>query len=124
MLVVVALASGALTGSFDSQLFGGLTLLLIYSVWQQLMCMAMVIILLVGFRRCFNHQGRLAKAMTDSTYAVYVLHPLVIVPLAVVLSPLKMDMALKFILMAPVAVALCFLVGYTVRKLPLVRDVL
>ena len=86
--------------------------------------MAMVIILLVGFRRRFNHQGRLAKAMADSTYAVYVLHPLVIVPLAIVLSPLKMDMALKFILVAPLAVALCFLVGYAVRKLPLVRDVL
>ena len=125
VLVVVALASGALTGALDSQLFGGLTALsLIYSVWQQLMCMAMVIILLVGFRRRFNHQGRLAKAMANSTYAVYVLHPLVIVPLAIVLSPIKMDMALKFILVTPLAVALCFLVGYTVRKLPLVRDVL
>ena len=47
-----------------------------------------------------------------------------IVPLAIVLSPIKMDMALKFILVAPLAVALCYLVGYTVRKLPLVRDIL
>ena len=88
------------------------------------MCMAMVIILLVWFRRRFNHQGRLAKAMADSTYAVYILHPLVIVPLAIVLSPIKLDMALKFILVVPLAVALCYLVGYTVRRLPLVRDIL
>jgi membrane-bound acyltransferase YfiQ involved in biofilm formation len=125
VLIVVALATGALTGSLDRDLFGGFTWLsLIYSVWQQLMCMAMVIVLLVGFRRRFNHQGQLAKAMADSSYAVYVLHPLVIVPLAIVLSPIKMEMALKFILVTPLAVALCFLVGYAVRKLPLVRNIL
>jgi peptidoglycan/LPS O-acetylase OafA/YrhL len=125
VLVVVALATGALTGSLDRDLFGGFNWLsLIYSVWQQLMCMAMIIVLLVWFRRRFNRQGRLAKTMAESTYAVYVLHPLVIVPLAIVLSPIKMELALKFILVTPLAVALCFLVGYAVRKLPLVRDVL
>lgn len=125
VLITLALATGALSGSLDPGVFGGLSWLsLIYSVWQQLMCMAMIIVLLVWFRRRFNHQGPLAKAMADSTYAVYVLHPLVIVPLAIVLSPIKMDMALKFILVTPLAVALCYLAGYGVRKLPLLRNIL
>jgi surface polysaccharide O-acyltransferase-like enzyme len=125
ILIVLALATGALTGSLNpdfSEGFNGLSL--IYSVWQQLMCMAMIIVLLVWFRGRFNRQSPLVKAMADSTYAVYVFHPLIIVPLAVVLSPIKMEPALKFLLVTPLAVALCFLVGYAVRKLPLVRSIL
>ncbi len=123
-LVVIGLSSGALSGS-NSGFDGGLNRWsLLASVWQQLMCIAMVVVLLVGFRKRFNHQSGLAKAMSDSTYAVYVLHPLIIVPLAVVLSPIHMEPALKFLLVAPLAVALCFLAGYGVRQLPLVRQVL
>ena len=125
VLIVMAVATGALSGSLDRDLFGGFNgLSLIYSVWQQLMCMAMIIVLLVWFRRRFNQQSPSVKAMADSTYAVYVFHPLIIVPLAVVLSPIKMEPALKFLLVTPLAVALCFLVGYAVRKLPLVRNIL
>ena len=125
VLLVVGLATGALAGSIDPDFDGGFNgLSLFYSVWQQLMCVAMVVILLVWFRKRFNHQSPFTRAMSDSTYAAYVLHPLVIVPLALVLSPMRMEPALKFVLITPLAVALCFLAAYAVRKLPLVRDVL
>jgi hypothetical protein len=42
----------------------------------------------------------------------------VIVPLAITLSIIRLDLSLKFLLVGPVVVALCFLVGYGVRKLP------
>jgi peptidoglycan/LPS O-acetylase OafA/YrhL len=62
--------------------------------------------------------------MSAASYAVYVLHPLVIVPLALALSGIQLDLSAKFVLVAPVAVALCFLVGHGVRKLPVVRSIL
>ena len=88
------------------------------------MCVSMVIVVLAWFRKRFNHQGRLAKTMADNCFAVYILHPLIIVWLALALSGIQMNLGLKFILVAPLAVALCYLVAYLVRKIPFVRSVL
>jgi hypothetical protein len=62
--------------------------------------------------------------MSRGTFATYVLHPAVIIPLALLLSGIQMNLGLKFLLVAPVAVALCFVIGYYIRKLPLVKYVL
>ncbi|MCX6028959.1 MAG: acyltransferase [Chloroflexi bacterium] len=125
VLPILAVAAGALSGQFDPAVAGGLTWLsLAYSLWEGFMGVAMVIITLVWFRSRFSRQGRLVGAMAGASYAVYVLHPLLIVPLALALSGIQLGLSLKFALLSPVAVALCFLVGYAVRKLPLVRNVL
>ena len=122
---LLAVASLAPSGDFSTAPAGGLTWLsLAYSMWEGVMCVAMSITVLVWFRSHLNHQGRMARAMSGASYAVYVLHPLVIVPLALALSGLHMYLELKFVLVAPFAVALCFTIGYYVRKLPLVRNVL
>ena len=80
--------------------------------------------LLTWFRDRLNGQNRLFRAIGGDTYAVYVCHPAVIVGLAVLLGGIQMDLALKFVLVAPIGVALSFLVGHYLRKLPLARQVL
>jgi glucan biosynthesis protein C len=122
---VLAVAAGALSGEMDPAVTGGLTWLsLAYSLWEGFMGTAMVIVVLVGCRDRFERQGRLLRSMSAASYAVYVLHPLLIVPLAIALSGIRLDLSLKFLLVAPVAVALCFLVAHLVRKLPVVRGIL
>jgi glucan biosynthesis protein C len=120
----MALAGGALEGDLTPFAGGVHWQSLAYSVWEQSMCMAMVISLLVWFRDRFNYQGRLGRAMSAAAYATYVLFAPVIVLLALALSGIRLHMVLKFALVSPVAVGLCFLVGHYVRKLPLVRGVL
>ena len=95
-----------------------------YAVWEEFMCMAMTITLLVWFRKRFAEQGPLAKAMSGGAYATCVFHPVVIVWLAVALRGIKLDMALKYVLVVPFAVGLAFLTGYLVKKLPLARGIL
>jgi membrane-bound acyltransferase YfiQ involved in biofilm formation len=97
---------------------------LAYSLWEGFMGVAMALTLLVWCRDHLSRQGRLLRVTSADSYAVYVLHPLLIVPLALALSGIRLDLSLKFVLVAPVAVALCFLVGCVVRKLPVVRGVL
>lgn len=124
-LPALAVAAGALRGDMDPRVTGGLTWLsLAYSLWESFIGAALVITALVWARNRLNRQGRLLRAMGAASYAVYVLHPLIIVPLAILLSPIRLNLGLKFGLVAPVAVAICFLVGHFVRKLPLVRNVL
>jgi glucan biosynthesis protein C len=125
LLPALVVAAGALTGELDERGGGGLNWLsLAYSIWEGFMCVGMVITVLAWFRRRFDHQGRLARAMSETCFAVYVLHPLIIVPLALALSGIQLNLGLKFLLVAPVAVALCYLSAYYVRKLPFLRSIL
>jgi fucose 4-O-acetylase-like acetyltransferase len=121
----LAVAAGALSGEMDPAVNGGLTWLsLAYSLWEGFMGTALVIVVMVWCRDRFDRQGALLRSMSAASYAVYVLHPLLIVPLALALSGIRLDLSLKFLLVAPVAVALCFLIGHLVRRLPVVRGIL
>ena len=125
LLPVLAVAAGALEDAVDPAMAGGLTWLsLAYSLSEGFVCVAMTLTALALFRRRFNRQGSLARTMAADSYAVYILHPLIIVPLAILLSDITWPLELKFLLVAPLGVALCFLIGHAVRKLPLVRQVL
>jgi glucan biosynthesis protein C len=124
-LPALAVAAGVLSGTLDERGAGGLNWLSLgHSLWEGFLCVSMVITLLAWFRRSFDHQGRLARAMSESAFAVYILHPAVIVPLALALSGIRMNLSLKFLLVAPIAVALSYLIAYALRKVPLVRNTL
>lgn len=124
-LPAIAVAAGALSGEMDPRAAGGFNLLsLAYSLWEGFIGVALVVTVLVWARNRLNRQGRVLRAMGAASYAVYVIHPLIIVPLAILLSPIRLDLGLKFLLVAPVAVVLCFLVGHLIRKLPLAKQVL
>jgi glucan biosynthesis protein C len=121
---VLFVAAGALEGEIDKA-FGGIHWQsLAYSVWEQFMCLAMVVTLLVWFRTRLNQQGSLAQKMSAAAYATYILHRPTIILLAIALSSIKLDLALKFVLVAPLAVALSFLVGYAIKRLPIARSIL
>jgi hypothetical protein len=116
--------SGALEGNTDP-VAGGLTWQsLVFSTWEELICVGFVIILLVWFRERFNRQGALAKAMSDSTFAVYFIHAPVLVLLALRLKDLSLYPLLKWVLVSPMAIVLCFVIAYLLKQLPLVRRVL
>jgi hypothetical protein len=121
---VLFVAAGALEGNIDSAFGGFHWESLAYSVWEQFMCMAMVITLLVWYRNRFTEQGRLAKNMSGAAYATYVFHAPAIFLLALALRGIRLDMALKYVLVVPFAVAAAFLVGYLIKKLPVARGIL
>jgi surface polysaccharide O-acyltransferase-like enzyme len=121
---IIFVLVGALEGNTDA-VAGGLTWQsFIFSVWEELICVGMIIILLVWFRERFNRQGAVAKAMSDSTFAVYFIHAPVLVFLALALRGVTLYPLLKFALVAPAAVILCFAIAILLRKLPLVGRIL
>jgi glucan biosynthesis protein C len=124
LFLILAVAGGALDGDLTAFKGGLHWQALAYAVWEQFMCVAMISTLLVWFRTRFNHQGALGQTMSAAAYAVYVFHAPVIVLLALALSSVGLDPSLKFVLVAPVAVTLCFVVGHLIRKLPLARSIL
>ena len=124
LLPVIMITGGALEGDIDSAMGGVHWQSFAYAVWEQFMCMGMVVTLLVWFRNRSNRQGPLAKRMSAAAYAVYIFHQPVIIALALALRGIRLDLALKWVLVGPVAVCLCFVVGYAIKRLPLARRIL
>lgn len=124
LLPALVIAAGVLSGKLDERGAGGWNWLSFsYSMWEGFMGVAMVIVTLAWFRKRFNHQGWLARKMAEATFTAYVLHPGIIIPLALLMSGISMNLGLKFILVAPLAVALTYLLSYYFRRLPLIRNV-
>jgi surface polysaccharide O-acyltransferase-like enzyme len=123
LLPIIFIAGGVMEGKQDLFMGGVTWQAFITAIWEAFLCVGMVVGLLVLFRRRFNSQGPLLKGMATSAYATYIMHTLVLVLLGLALSAIQLPHLLKFILVAPVAVALSFLVGYGVKKLPVARNI-
>ncbi|ODS34977.1 hypothetical protein BEH94_02790 [Candidatus Altiarchaeales archaeon WOR_SM1_SCG] len=124
ILLPIMLVLGAPDGD-PSVFFGGVSWqAFAYPLWEQFFAVSIIIALSVLFRERYNHQGRLAKELSASAYTVYILHAPIIVFLALSLKGIALNPLLKFVLVAPVAVFLCFLIGNYIRKLPLARRIL
>lgn len=124
LFLPILFVSGA-PGGDPSAFLGGLHWqAFAYALWEQILCVAIIITLLVFFREKYNDQGRLLKAMSASAYTVYIIHAPVIVFLALGLRSMIMDPLLKSVLVAPLAVSLCFLLSNYIRKLPIARNIL
>lgn len=121
---IVAIAAGALRRGVSLFLGGLHWQALFFALWDQVMCMAMTVALLVLFRDHLNHQGQLSRALSASAYGAYIFHGPVIIWLAMALRGVRMDMGLKFLCVAPLAVALTFGVAYVAKKLPVARSIL
>lgn len=124
ILPAIVIAAGVLTGELDERGAGGWNWISFsYSIWEGFTCLAFSIATLAWFRRRFDRQNWLSTKMADATFTAYVIHPAVIVPLALALSGIVINLSLKFFLVAPIALALTYVISYYFRRLPLIRGV-
>jgi len=107
----------AFMGGLHWQCFG-------YAVWEQFTGVAMIISLLFVFRRHFNRQARLGKAMSASVYTAYIIHAPVVVLVTLAMRNISLYPLLKFALAVLIAVPLCFVLGNFIRQLPLTKRIL
>jgi len=120
----IVVAAGALTGQLDERGAGGWNWISFsYSLWEGFTCLAFSISTLTWFRHRFDRRSWLTAKMADATFTAYIIHPAIIVPLALSLSGITINLGLKFIIVSPLAVALTYYISYFFRRLPLIKDV-
>jgi peptidoglycan/LPS O-acetylase OafA/YrhL len=120
VLFVVGCASGGL-GAFG----GGWTWqAATFAFWEQFFCIAVSIGLMVLFREKLNIQNRFTKALSESSYGAYLLQAPILVYLAIALQSLQIPLLLKFAVVSPIAVTLCFGIAYLIRKIPKANQIL
>ena len=120
-LIIVITESGNIAA-----LYGGLTWQSAgYSVWESFVAVAMSIGLITVFREKFNRQSKLIKTLSDNSFAVYMFHPLIIIPVTLFLSPIALYPIVKWFILCVICVPLCFAATHFVfRKIPLLKNVL
>jgi fucose 4-O-acetylase-like acetyltransferase len=121
VLVVIVTATGT-TGAID----GGLTWQSVaYSIWESSVAVAMSFGLIAVFREKFNRQSKLTKKLTDNSFAVYMFHPMIIIPVTLLLAPLAFYPIAKWLLLCVICIPLCFAATYFIfRRIPLLKKVL
>ena len=121
---VIMVVTGVTEG--DNSLAGGLNWqAALVSIWEPIYCIAMSILLLSLFQRRFNRQGALGQMMSKNAYTVYIIHPLVIIPGAYLLRTISIDPLLKWAVVSPILVTVCFMVSHwLVRRIPMTEKVL
>jgi len=96
----------------------GVSGLLAAAIWEAVFATGIIIGLLVLFRERRNRQGTAGRFLSAHAYAVYVIHPLVVVALGSAFAGLEAIAVVKFLVVAALAVPLCWAVAFAVRSLP------
>ena len=111
-------------GSTDAFVGGFHWQSLSYSVWEQVTGVSLIMGLIAIFRKRWNLQGTTARRLSDSAYAAYLIHPPILVGIALVFREMHLYPIFKFVLLAPLTWILVFFMANLVRKLPGLRKVL
>lgn len=103
---------------------GGTWQSLIFALWESFTAVAMDVGLLVLFREYFNEQNRLTRALSSSTFSVYVFHTPIVVAITLLFQPVEWPPFIKFAVMVPVCLPVCFALSYALTKVPLLKKIL
>jgi len=103
---------------------GGLTWQSItWAIWEQVTGFALIIGLLGLAKKYVNSQGKLAKALSDAAYGVFVFHAPIIVGISALLRGFDVPQLLKFVIIAPFALIICFAFAWLVKQLPVFKKI-
>lgn len=91
---------------------------------ENMFAVSIIVALLVLFRERFAGQPRWARTAAQNSYAVYVIHPLVLVGVAMVFAPLVAPAGVKFLILLGTSVPLCWGLAHLLRQIPGVSRVL
>jgi surface polysaccharide O-acyltransferase-like enzyme len=119
----VAIASA--TGT-TAAVMGGLTWQsAAFSLWESFIAVAVSFGLIGVFKEKLNYQRRLVKALSDNSFAVYMFHPMIIIPVTILLSPLALYPIAKWLLLCVICIPFCFAATHFVfRRIPLLKKAL
>jgi hypothetical protein len=95
----------------------------VVALWEQVVAVGLITNLVAAFAARAGGGPVLASAAA-AAYTVYVVHPVVVVALALAFRGLPIPSVAKFLLIAPIAVVVVFGVAPWIRRAPALRQVL
>ncbi len=124
MMPVLFFVGGAAAGTTDIFIGGLYWQSAAFMVWIGLFSVSFSMLLILWLRDRKSRPSRWMTFAGPNSYAVYLIHPLVLVPMTVVMTPVLISPLLKFIIVLPVVLLLCFLVAEILRRIPGLKSIL
>jgi hypothetical protein len=111
----------------DSELdafLGGFTIQsFVNSIWEQVLGISIIMAVLGIGKYKWNNQNSFMKQLSRSAYAVYIIHPMVLVFIALLLKDVQLASILKFLIIGVLSVGVSFTLGFILVQIPLVNKV-
>lgn len=123
ILPIGLILTGALEGNMGFE--GGLNVqAFLYAMWEPFVGIGLSLTLLHGFKRKVNEPSPFKKALAESAYTVYIIHPAVIVGMSLILHKMPIHPMIKFFVVASIGTFACFICSYAVIKIPFAKRIL
>lgn len=123
--MVIMLAGGALDDKLELYMGAVTWQSAAYALWESFVSVAMAIGLITLFREKYNYQTGVVKALSDSSFTVYMFHAPMIILISLVLSHLQVSPVVKFFIALFTGLPLCFIVShFVIRRIPFLKKVL
>lgn len=116
----VALGASLPAGGPDA----GPVVLLVHALAENVVAVSVIVALTVLFRQRFSGQPAWARFAAQHAFAVYVIHPLVLVAVAALISSWAGPAGAKFLVLLALSVPLCWAGAFALRRIPGVFRVL
>ena len=100
-----------------SVFFGGFNLnALIFAMVDNIACMGMIFVLIKIFYAKFNKQGKILKNLANSSFHMYLIHPIVVIPVSLGFAFIPFSPILKLAIVFLISVILCYLASHFVLQ--------
>lgn len=96
----------------------------LYALWEAITAISSSISIIYFFKKRLNRQNNLFGSLYKSAYTVFIIHPLIIVPLSYSIKGLEIHPLIKFSIVAAVSIPLSFIIGNIIRKMPFLKRIL
>ena len=120
----VFIASGGLEGDVTPAMGGINWQSFVYSLWEQLICVSLIVIFLKWFQSHADRTAAILSEMARSSYAAYWIHPLVLVVCAALLAPIEIHPLGKISLLLIPGLLLTFFTAGLIRRIPGLKQIL
>ena len=96
---------------------------LAYSVWEQVTGISIMVALMGILKVKWNTQSKFASKLSGGAFAVYVLHPPVLIGISLIFINWEVMLLVKFLVLTPLALLFSFGVAMAVKRVPVLKKI-
>jgi hypothetical protein len=89
---------------------------LLWALAESVVCVGMIFVLIPLFYARYNHQGKLMHNLSTSAYHMYLIHPPILVLVALAFASVPLIPVVKLAIVFPLTVLLCYLASHYVLQ--------